>query len=74
MEVGDEQKSEDMPKKLSQCWQVGEGQHSNLLCFPTWRWEMSKKVKKWIKSWPSTAKLVKTDFPTFSLFLHGGGR
>ena len=46
MEVGDEQKSEEMAKKLSQCYYVSEDGLGYLLSFPTWRWEMSRKVKK----------------------------
>ena len=28
---------------------------------------MSRKVKKWLKSYPSAGRLVKIDFPIFSL-------
>ena len=35
---------------------------------------MSRKVKKWLKTYPTAGRLVKMDFPTFSLFLHGGGK
>ena len=35
---------------------------------------MSRKVKEWLKSYPSGDRLVKVDFPTFALFLHGGGK
>ena len=34
---------------------------------------MRRKVKKWLKSHPSAARLVKIDFPTFSLLVHRGG-
>ena len=33
---------------------------------------MSRKVKKWLKSYPSAGRVVKIDFCTFSFFLHGG--
>ena len=29
---------------------------------------MSRKVKKWLKSYPNGGRLVKMDFRTFSLF------
>ena len=70
VEVGDEKESEKMAKKLSQCWQVSEDGLSCLLSFPTWRWEMRRKVKKGLKSYPSAGRLVKIDFLTFCLFLH----
>ena len=35
---------------------------------------MSKKVKTWLKSYPSGGRLLNMDIATFSLFLHGGGR
>ena len=35
---------------------------------------MRRKVKKWLKSYPSAGRLVKMDVRTFSFFLHGGGR
>ena len=35
---------------------------------------MSRKVKKWLKSYPSVGRLVMMDFPTLSLYFHGGGR
>ena len=35
---------------------------------------MSRKVKKWLRSYPSAGRLENMDFATFSLFLHGGGR
>ena len=35
---------------------------------------MNRKVKKWLKSYPSTGRLGKVEFHTFALFLHGGGR
>ena len=33
---------------------------------------MRRKVKKWQKSCPSAGRLVKMDFLSFFLFLHGG--
>ena len=33
---------------------------------------MSRKVKKWIKSYPSAGRLVKMALRTFSLLIHGG--
>ena len=74
MEVGDEQKSEEIVKKLSQCWYGSEDRLSYLLFFLAWRLGSRRKVKKWLKSYASAGRLVKTDFRTFSLFLHGGGR
>ena len=35
---------------------------------------MSRKLKERLKSYPSADRLVKMDFNTFTLFLHGGGR
>ena len=35
---------------------------------------MSRKVKKWQKRYPRAGRLVKMDFCTFALSLHGGGR
>ena len=35
---------------------------------------MSRKVKKWLKSYHSAGRLVKMAVCTFSFFLHGGGR
>ena len=35
---------------------------------------MSRKVKERLKSYSSADRLVKMDFPTFTLFLHGGER
>ena len=74
MEDGDEQKSEEMAKKLSLCWQGSEDRLLYLLFFPTWRSEMSRKVNKWLKSYHSASRLLKMDFHTFYLFLHGGER
>ena len=34
---------------------------------------MRRKVRKWLKSYPSAGRLVKINFPTFSLFLYEGG-
>ena len=31
-------------------------------------------MKIWLESYPSAGRLVKIDFRTFALFLHGGGR
>ena len=72
MEVGDEQKSEEMAQKLAQCCYVSENGLCYLLSFPTWRWEMSGNVKNYLKSYPSAGRIEKMDFPTFSIFLHGG--
>ena len=52
MEVGNEQQSEEMAKKLSQCWYVSEDRLSYSLSFPTWSREISRKVKKWQKAIP----------------------
>ena len=35
---------------------------------------MRRKVKKGLKSYRSAGRLVKIDFATFFLFLHGGGK
>ena len=35
---------------------------------------MSRKVKKWLKSYPSAGTLVKMAFRPFSLLIYGGGR
>ena len=69
MEVGDEEKSDEMAKKQSQSWYVSEDGLSYHLSSHTCRWEMSRKVNKWSKSYLSAGRLVKMDFPTFSLFL-----
>ena len=72
LEVGDDQRSEEMAKKLSQCWQAsGDGPYS-LVYFRTGRWEMCGTVKNWSKSYPSAGRLVKMDFHTFCLLIHGG--
>ena len=34
---------------------------------------MRRKVKKWLKSYPSAGRQVKMDFHMFSLFLDGMG-
>ena len=52
MEVGEEQKSEERAKKLAERCQVSEDGLSYLLSFPTWSWEMRRKVKKWLKAIP----------------------
>ena len=72
MEVGYEQKSEEMTKKISQCRQASDHGHSQFLSFPTRRWEMSRKVMKWLESYQSGGRLVHMDFTTFPLFRHGG--
>ena len=74
VEAGVEQKSEEMVKKLSKCCQGSEDGLSYLLSFLTWRLGMSRKVKKWLHSYPSAGRLVKMDFCTSSLFIHGGER
>ena len=56
MEVGDEQKSEEMAKKRSQCWKASEDGPAYLISFPTWRLGISRKVKKWLKSSPSAGR------------------
>ena len=33
---------------------------------------MSRKMKEWLKSYPSGGRLVKIDLPMFSLLVHGG--
>ena len=33
---------------------------------------MSRKVKKWLKGYPSAGRLVMMDFPTLSLSFDGG--
>ena len=70
MEVGDEQKSEEMDKKLSQCWYTSDDGLSYLVSLLSWRWKMSRKVMEWFKSYPSAGRLVKMDFRTFSIFLY----
>ena len=35
---------------------------------------MCRKVEKWLKRYPDAGRLVKMNFRTFSLFLHGGGK
>ena len=34
---------------------------------------MSRKVRNWLKGYASAGSVVKTEFPTFSIFLYGGG-
>ena len=74
MEVGDEEKSEEMAKKLSQCCRGSENGLLHLLSFPTWMLVVSRNMKKWLKSYPTGGRLVRMNFATFSLFLHRRGR
>ena len=35
---------------------------------------MRRKVRKWLKSYPSAGRLVEIDIQKFFVFLRGGGR
>ena len=74
MEVGDEEKSEEMNEKIyPNAGRLEKMEFPRFSFFATWRWEMSRKVKKWKKSYPSAGRLGKMGFPTFFPSMHGGG-
>ena len=63
MEVGDEEKSEEMPEKIyPSAGSLEKMEFPRFSFFAQWRWEMSRKVKKWKKSYPSAGRLVKMGF------------